>query len=194
MLRNLVTTAVGLSLLAVILLPMLGGPDDRDIVAPERKRATPYEVMDYEGTLTEIAPNSIVLEGPNQAPRRFALGPALVAGSYVTDPNAQFDKYNSSGEPQYSYRVSDTQLGDKLKIYYIQVNGVDVCDQICIHRRPGGRVPPMPGRRRSYSRYEYHNLASWRGECEAKGLPWPYPPPPELPPEERDPNEKKSPQ
>jgi hypothetical protein len=157
-----------------------------------------------EGTLSEVTGTTITLAGsfyshpplvPGPAPTTFVIGPELSSGEdYNPVSWRNHPTICLKGHVEYSYRLRDIQIGDRLRVHCSRVNGMDVCYQICIHRRPGGRVPPLPGRKRSYSRHEYHIVVSRLGECEAKGLPLPYPPPPELPPEERDPNEKKSPQ
>jgi hypothetical protein len=111
------------------------------------------------------------------------------------DPNGGFDLTNCSQNPTYTYRLRDLRLGDEIEIYYAEINGVNVCDEIRIRYRPGGRVPPVPGRPRRYNRHEYHNIATWHGELRAKGLiRRTEDEPPELPPEERDPKEMKTPQ
>jgi hypothetical protein len=42
------------------------------------------------------------------------------------------------------YRLQDVKTGDWVGVTYARINGVDICDHICISRRPDGLVPPLP--------------------------------------------------
>jgi hypothetical protein len=82
---------------------------------------------------------------PDKKPKRFAVSQTLAAGKMPKErrlppgpvrPNPMM--------PEFMYRLTDVKVGDLVTILYARVNGVDICDHICIKRRPGGLVPPLP--------------------------------------------------
>jgi len=44
-----------------------------------------------------------------------------------------------------TYRLSDVRVGDIVSLTVNRENRTNICDTVCIMRRPGGRVPPAPG-------------------------------------------------
>ena len=44
-----------------------------------------------------------------------------------------------------TYRLSDVHIGDIVSLVSRREEGINICDTICIMRRPGGQVPPAPG-------------------------------------------------
>jgi hypothetical protein len=71
-----------------------------------------------------------------QPPRKFVACEALAAGKFKRHPLAG---------PEATYRLTDVSVGDSVWVGYIRLNGVDIAEDICITRRPGGLVPPAPG-------------------------------------------------
>jgi hypothetical protein len=83
------------------------------------------------------------------------------------------------------YRLGDVKPGDQVSICYAYLGGESICDHICIQKRPGGRVPPLPDeaealRKRPripgdpeipHVRYDEWINAYW--DLEDKGIPFP---------------------
>ena len=82
---------------------------------------------------------------PDQPPKRFLVSATLAAGGIPREPrniNTPGRGYNVVEE--FMYRLTDVKEGDWVAIMYSRVGGVDICDHICIVKRPGGGVPPLP--------------------------------------------------
>ncbi len=111
---------------------------------------------------------------PAQPPKRFAVSEDLAAGRIPKDPRAT----NPPG-PEYlglepfMYRLTDVKVGDWVCIFYSRVDGVDICDHICIRKRPGGRVPPLPEGVVRLAHIPYHELMNAYWDLEDKGIPYP---------------------
>jgi hypothetical protein len=50
------------------------------------------------------------------------------------------------------YRLMDVKVGDWIDICYAHLGDADICDHICIKKRPGGRVPPLPDEAEAFRR------------------------------------------
>lgn len=92
--------------------------------------------------------------------RTFIASPVLASGSY---PIGGFTV------PSHTYRLSDVKVGDRIQLTYSRSNGVDYCDEICITRRPDGRVPPAPGEPLG-QRFRHHDAMNLAQDREAQGL------------------------
>jgi hypothetical protein len=106
----------------------------------------------YGGFVTEITKDSITIQwtvngvvARDVKPKRFPASETLAAGKIPKEPRPQ---PGSNGKylvlPSDMYRLEDVKVGDLVSILYARVDGVDICDHICIYKRPGGRVPPLP--------------------------------------------------
>src|SRR5262245_37936298 len=102
-------------------------------------------------TVTEITKTSVsVQESKDQKPRTFAVSETLAAGKVpmkpreIVIPNHRVVPGGLYVPPTFMYRLTDVKVGDRVAIFYAQVGGEDICDHICILKRPGGRVPPLP--------------------------------------------------
>jgi hypothetical protein len=102
----------------------------------------------YAGTVTEITKDSITIQWtatPGEQPRKFLLSDTLAAGKIPMEP-----RLIPGRERGYSllassmYRITDVKVGDSVGIHYAHLSGINICDHICIQRRPGGLVPPLP--------------------------------------------------
>lgn len=69
----------------------------------------------------------------------------------------------------FTYPLSDVKVGDKVSIMYSRVDGTDICDGICIRRRPGGKVPPASGEPAD-RKSRWHDNANESQANEEKGL------------------------
>jgi len=118
-------------------------------------------VSDYEGFVTNVTAESITLRAAGDQPKTYALSPVLQRGGIPP-----------SSVCTYQYRVTDVRLGDRVAIHISRWSGVDVCDGVCVKRRPGGRVPPEPNfdpRATSH----HHERAQAYQDWEEKGIPFP---------------------
>lgn len=88
---------------------------------------------------------------------------------------------------EYRYRLEDVKVGDQVGIIYAHIGDADICDHICINKRPGGRVPPLPEGAVVPKRYlpnlpkgfvplssiPYHERMNAYWDLEDKGIPYP---------------------
>lgn len=97
----------------------------------------------YAGKVAEITKASITIQwvnSPGEKPRDFVLSEVLAAGKIPKEPF----RPGFFVSPIEMYRITDVKVGDLVEIGYARWNGVDICHNICIVKRPGGRVPPLP--------------------------------------------------
>ncbi len=82
---------------------------------------------------------------PDQPPKRFRVSATLAAGGIPRQPSTVDRFGNGYNVAEFQmYRLTDVKVGDWVEIVYSRVGGVDICDHICIVKRPGGRIPPLP--------------------------------------------------
>ncbi len=129
-------------------------------VAPWPNIRQPLNGEFFVGTVTEVARDAITLKLPKGQTQRFPVGSCLASGGFFPD--------------QYpgSYRLCDVAVGDKVDMWCLELNGVLRCETICIHRRPGGRVPPCPGERANHPS-SWHEDMNAQQDFEEKGIPIP---------------------
>lgn len=99
----------------------------------------------YSGTVTEVTKDSITVQWPREKPKKFDVSETLATGGIPKEPRlmpGQRQPY-TVWEP-YRYRLEDVKAGDQVVIIYAHIGDADICDHICINKRPGGRVPPLP--------------------------------------------------
>jgi hypothetical protein len=73
---------------------------------------------------------------PPQPPREFIGCAELASGKF---------KPTRFAGTEATYRLADVKVGDHVVVGYLRLNGVDIAEDICIYRRPGGEIPPAPG-------------------------------------------------
>ena len=140
----------------------------------------------YWGTVTGITKDSITVQHEKDQPKKFAASETLAAGKVPMEPRHVVGRSHDYLVPASSmYRLTDVKVGDRVTIRYAHLDGVSICDHICIHKRPGGRMPPLPeeaealrgGRprpgspKRLYIPYHEYMDAYW--DLEDKGIPYP---------------------
>src|SRR6266542_5561780 len=175
----------------LVLLWLLGTPAPATSEEPGR---VPWEPkgdtanVPYWGTVTEITKGSITIQFPNKKlkPKSFPVSEILVAGKIPKEPRLMPGPRGPRGyfvSPSDMYRLTDVKVGDWVLIHYARLGGADICDHICIQKRPGGRVPPLaeeaenllkpsPGPLRdAYIPYHEEMNAYW--DLEDKGIPFP---------------------
>jgi hypothetical protein len=140
----------------------------------------------YYGIVTEVTKDSITVEWPGEKPKKFAVSDTLVAGRVPMEPRQNLDTGRAYTVMASSmYRMTDVKVGDIVSIYYAHIGGVSICDHICISKRPGGRVPPLPEEAEMLRRgpqhpglpprqhIQYHELRNAYWDLEDKGIPYP---------------------
>jgi hypothetical protein len=140
----------------------------------------------YWGVVTELTKESITIQFGSEKPKRFAVSETLAAGQVPKDPRpipGRRKPYPVMASEM--YRLTDVRVGDWVAISYSSVTGIITCDHICIQKRPGGRVPPLPDEaealrggkprpgspKRLYIPYHEWINAYW--DLEDKGIPFP---------------------
>jgi hypothetical protein len=142
----------------------------------------------YAGTVTEVTKNSITIQWtatPGEKPKRFTVSGTLAAGRTPKEPRrtpSQPRGYTVGASEM--YRLTDVKVGDRVMISYAHLGDTDICDHICIQKRPGGRVPPLPEEAEElrkhkppgepepdHIRYDEWMNAHW--DLEDKGIPYP---------------------
>ena len=98
---------------------------------------------------------------PSVPPKTFLLCDDLAGGGW-------FEDAHSSN----TYRIRDVKTGDRVDIEYNRRNGVDICQQIQIRRRPGGLVPPAPGEKPNEF-LKHHERMNADQDWEEFGIPYP---------------------
>jgi hypothetical protein len=98
--------------------------------------------------------------------------------SFVASPTLASGAFPKNALPNRRYRLADVQVKDQVHISFSRFGGVEFCDEICIHRRPGGEVPRCPGEDED-SFDPWHKRANAYQQWEEKGTPLPpkYAPP-----------------
>ena len=129
-------------------------------VAPWPNIRQPLNGEFFVGTVTEVARDAITLKLPKGQTQRFPVGSCLASGGFFPD---QYPR---------TYRLSDVAVGDTIHICCLELNGVLRCETICIHRRPGGRVPPNPDQPPD-SPWKWHESCNAEQDFEEKGIPIP---------------------
>lgn len=122
-------------------------------------RTKPFEPREgavgvpFGGFVTEVGKDSITIQWANRGwvvsqdvkPKIFPVSETLAAGKVPVEPRPRPD---SKGKykvlPSDMYRLQDVKVGDGVSIKYARIEGIDICDHICIGKRPGGRIPALP--------------------------------------------------
>lgn len=111
---------------------------------------------------------------PRGVPKRETF-PAIPAKTFMIGEDLAKGGYKKSDTSNYTYRtyrITDVRVGDRVSIEYDRRNGVDICQTICIDRRPKGDVPPAPGERPD-SFHKWHELENANQDWEENRAPYP---------------------
>lgn len=134
------------------------------VVYPPREPLEGSVQNGYTGFVTEVTRNSITIQWtttPGEKPKKFAVSETLAAGKVPKEPRQRpGERHTYRVSPSEMYRLTDVKVGDAVFIDYARINGVDICDHICIVKRPDGLVPPLPK--------EAEDLRDWRVAYKAK--------------------------
>jgi hypothetical protein len=137
--------------------------------------------LHYGGAVTEVTKDSITIQWPGEEkPKKFAASEILASGGFPTKDRPPLNgRPPQTVGPSDRYRLADVKVGDLVHIFYAHLGGLDICDNIHIIKRPGGRVPPLPegaenliapsGRKL----IAYHEYMNARWDLEDKGIPYP---------------------
>lgn len=102
---------------------------------PPRKVAFPPASLDLaNGHVVQITDKVITIrtDGAKEF-KTFPLHDALAAG-----------KYQECASPAFSYRAKDLRVGDVVSVGIHTEGNQTYCAEICLRKRPGGRVPNSP--------------------------------------------------
>ena len=158
------TLAVPALALGLVLTPVLAGLAAPQNPPPLKPRVPKNDAVDvpYGGTVTEITKDSITIQWtatPGEQPKTFLLSETLVAGKIPMEPRSIPRGRRYSPMATSMYRITDVKVGDSVAIHYAHLNGVDICDHICIQKRPGSLVPPLPDEAENLMKDVLLNLA-----------------------------------
>jgi hypothetical protein len=138
-----------------------GYPAFRDDADGINHQTAVGRALPYSGMVVQMTGKEIVVQKRGQAARAFLLSEDLASAGVPKD---------ATGGDRYS--LQDVRVGDLVVVTYATLPQGGVCQTVCIHRRPGGRVPPADdGTARAA--YRWHELANARQDLEEKGVPLP---------------------
>ena len=141
----------------------------------------------YSGTVTEITKSSITVRWPGEEPKKFAVSETLASGGIPKEPRLIPNrKQPYMVQDSFRYRLNDVKVGDHVVLSYAHIGTSDICDHICIVKRPGGRVPPLPDgavtaklyppgfeSKFRLSQIPYHERINAHWDLEDYGIPYP---------------------
>jgi hypothetical protein len=99
----------------------------------------------YWGIVTATTKTSITIQWGDETPKFFVVSEALAAGGIPSKPRlipGRLDGYHVP--PSSMYPLSAVKVGDHVTISFAHLGQLDICDHICIQKRPNGRVPALP--------------------------------------------------
>jgi hypothetical protein len=113
---------------------------------PDREPKNDAGGVQYWGTVTELTKTTITLQFEDDPPKCFPVSAILAAGDIPMQPRPIPNRLQSPYHvnPIEMYRFTDVKVGDLITISYSKVGGVVTCEHICICKRPGASVPPLP--------------------------------------------------
>jgi hypothetical protein len=135
--------------------------------------------LTYSGTVTEVTKSSITIQWPGETPKTFSVSETLASGGFPKQGRLRFDGSRPSVLPSFCYRLHDVKVNDHVYITFAHLGGTDICDEICISKRPGGRVPPLPKGAEPLKSpagidlIPYHERKNAYWDLEDKGIPYP---------------------
>jgi hypothetical protein len=142
--------------------------------------------VSYWGAVVEVTKGLITIQFAGDKPKRFPVSETLAAGKVPKEPRPiPGRRYPYHVGAAKMYRLTDVKVGDLVVICYSKVSGVVICDHICIQKRPGGLVPPLPEEAEALRRPKqwpgipprphiaYHELMNAHWDLEDKGIPYP---------------------
>lgn len=99
----------------------------------------------YWGVVTELTKTTITVQHGKDEPKLFPVSGTLASGGIPSQPRPFPGRQRPySVAPIEMFRLSDVKVGDWVDINYSKVDGVVTCEHICINKRPGGMIPPLP--------------------------------------------------
>ena len=109
----------------------------------------------YYGSVVAITKTAITVQGLVESPHEFLLSETLATGQVPTKPRTIPTRQRGYLiPPSYMYRITDVKVGDLVIISYACLGDADICDHICIDKRPGGLIPRLPKEGEDYDRPE----------------------------------------
>jgi hypothetical protein len=156
---------------ALVALAAIAGsadPDERD----KPKLADPPKVLDpnranwemkdipltFCGVVTEVTNSSITLkEFKDGTEVRYTAHTALARAEVMDTATGRI-----------GYRLQDVAVGDQVGIGAVRQNGLTYCLCLCVHKRPGGRLPPAF---KDYDYRKYHETQNEFADLEEHGIP-----------------------
>lgn len=185
-----------------ILVPLLSLIGASLVLADPPQEPTPRRVplvprndaanVPYWGTVTELTKTSITIQFDSQKdlkPKQFLVSETLAAGKIPMEPRRMpgpLGPREYPVSPTQMYRLTDVKVGDWVAISYAHLGELDICDHICIQKRPGGRVPPLPDEAEALQKpsprppgrkaplyIPYHEWINAYWDLEDKGIPFP---------------------
>src|SRR5262249_30224746 len=88
--------------------------------------------VQYQGTVTEVTKDSITIQWPgDQKAKKFSISETLASGGFTAKSRG-----GSTLRPRFCYRLGDVKVGDQVYIRFAHLGDADICDQICINKRP----------------------------------------------------------
>lgn len=143
----------------------------------------------YVGMVTEVTKNSVTILWPGEEKAKtFTASDILASGKFPVKHRERSDGLPAhTVSPSHRYRLSDVQVGDHVDIRFAHFGDQDICDEICITKRPGDRVPPLPDgaeplpdatlerwlRKAGAEYIRYHERVNAYWDLEDKGIPYP---------------------
>ena len=128
------------------------------------KTVTGARVIGNREGYTVISPTGaeVAIRECDQPARTFVFSAQLAAGGYPKGLS-----------PADSYRVQDVKVGDGIAIRYDWLADKQVCTQLRIFERPGGRVPPSPNDPGDAQGIKFHERQNAVNDWADKGIPIP---------------------
>ena len=188
--RNVIAffNLVSILVFPVASLTVASSPQHPASANPPRVPLNDAPNLSYWGTVTELTKDSITIQFPNEKvkPKKFPVSETLADGKIPMKPRliaGQPRGYTVAASEM--YRLTDVKVGDWVAISYAHLGETDICDHICIQKRPSGQVPPLPEEAellrtpKQYSgepevkHIRYDELINAYWDLEDKGIPYP---------------------
>lgn len=141
-------------------------PGGQDVARTAKSSSRAWvQNISYRGTVTAVDRFSITIMRPGDKEAREFLIVKELSEATVAPPGSRHCDTN--------YLPSDVRVGDLVTINYCEDGADKVCYEICILRRPGGRVPPGYARNLDSVSFRHHECMNAHQDLEEKGIPLP---------------------
>jgi hypothetical protein len=136
-------------------------PPDPGVVTVPAPAVKPDAVnQGCSGVLLSLTKDAIVVQDEDtRQPHRFRISAVLAGGG--------FEKNRAP-----THKLAELRYGDRVNIDYWRKDGVEVCEAVCVLRRPGGLIPPAHGEHPN-TPIRFHEGAQARQDRDEKGIPLP---------------------